>query len=107
MLVGIKGILNIAEKGGFAIPAFNVYNMETVIGVMAAAEESKAPIIMQCYSRLFSNKEGYFISPVILAAAKKASVPICFHLDHGAGATEVTRALRYGASGIMIDKQKR
>ena len=104
MLVGIKGILNIAEKGGFAIPAFNVYNMETVIGVMAAAEESKAPIIMQCYSRLFSNKEGYFISPVILAAAKKASVPICFHLDHGAGATEVTRALRYGASGIMIDK---
>lgn len=104
MLVGIKGILNIAEKGGFAIPAFNVYNMETVIGVMAAAEESKAPIIMQCYSRLFSNKEGYFISPVILAVAKKASVPICFHLDHGAGATEVTRALRYGASGIMIDK---
>ena len=44
------------------------------------------------------------MSPIALVAAKKASVPVCFHLDHGAGITEVTRALRYGTSGIMIDK---
>ena len=44
------------------------------------------------------------MSPIVLAAAKKASVPVCFHLDHGAGLSEATRALRYGASGIMIDK---
>ena len=104
MLVGFKDILKIAQDGGFAVPAFNVYNMETVMGIMEAAEEMRAPIILQSYSRLFTNKEGYFVSPVILAAAKKASVPICFHLDHGAGITEVTRALRYGATGIMIDK---
>lgn len=104
MLVNLKEILDIAEKGGFAVPAFNVYNMETVMGVIEAAEEAKAPVIIQSYSRLFSNEEGYFVSPIILAAAKKASVPVCFHLDHGAGLCEVTRALRYGASGIMIDK---
>lgn len=104
MLVGFEEILEIAERGGFAVPAFNVYNMETVMGIIAAAEEAKAPVIIQSYSRLFTNEEGYFISPVIVAAAKKASVPICFHLDHGAGIPEVTRALRYGATGIMIDK---
>lgn len=104
MLVNLKEILDIAMKKGFAVPAFNVYNMETVMGVIEAAEESKAPVIIQSYSRLFTNEEGYFVSPIVLAAAKKASVPICFHLDHGAGIPEVTKALRYGASGIMIDK---
>lgn len=104
MLVKLEEILKIAEDGEFAVPAFNVYNMETVMGIMEAAEEANAPVIIQSYSRLFTNKEGYFVSPIIVAAAQKASVPICFHLDHGAGLTEVTRALRYGATGIMIDK---
>lgn len=104
MLVGFKEILDIAEKGNFAIPALNVYNMETVMGVISAAEELNAPVILQNYSRLFDNEEGYFVAPVILAAAKKAKVPVCFHLDHGAGLKEATRALRYGATGIMIDK---
>lgn len=103
MLVNLKEILAIAEKGGFAVPAFNVYNMETVMGVIKAAEELKAPVILQSYSRLFTNEEGYFLSPVVIAAAKKASVPVCSHLDHGASEHEVVRALRYGATGIMID----
>lgn len=104
MLVSFKEILEIAEKGNFAIPAINVYNMETVMGVVAAAEEMRAPVIIQNYSRLFTNDEGFHVAPVIVAAAQRASVPICFHLDHGAGINEVTKALRYGASGIMIDK---
>ena len=104
MLVKFDEILSVAEKGGFAIPAFNVYNMETVMGVIAAAEEMKAPVILQNYSRLFTNDEGFHVAPVVLAAAERASVPVCYHLDHGAGETEVVRALRYGATGIMIDK---
>lgn len=104
MLVGLCEILEIAEKGEFAIPAFNVYNMETVMGLIQAADEANAPIILQSYSRLFTNEEGYFLSPIILAAAKKARVPVCFHLDHGAGEKEVIRALRYGTTGVMIDK---
>ncbi len=103
MLINLKQILDMAEEGGYAIPAFNVYNMETVMGIIRAAEEAKSPVIIQSYSRLFTNEEGYFVSPIVLAAAKRASVPVCFHLDHGAGKTEVIRALRYGASGIMID----
>lgn len=103
MLVNLKEVLDMAESGGYAIPAFNVYNMETVMGIIRAAEEAKSPVIIQSYSRLFTNEEGYFVSPIVLAAAKQAGVPVCFHLDHGAGVPEVVKALRYGASGIMID----
>ncbi len=103
MLVSLKTILDMAEKGNFCIPAFNVYNMETVMGVLDAAEEMQAPIIMQVYPRLMKEKAGYFLSPVILAAAAKATVPVCFHLDHGPSELETTRALRYGATGIMLD----
>ncbi len=104
MLISFKEILDLAEEKKFAVPAFNVYNMETVMGVIAAAEELNAPIILQCYSRLFTNGEGYYLSPVIIAAAKKAKVPVAFHLDHGASESEVMKAVRYGATGVMIDK---
>ena len=103
MLVNFKTIIDMAEKGGFAIPAFNVYNMETVMGVLDAANEAKSPIIMQVYPRLFKEKAGYFVSPMVVAAANQAKVPICFHLDHGPSLLEVTRALRWGATGIMLD----
>ena len=103
MLVNFKEILKDAKEKGYAVPAFNVYNMETCMGVIAAAEELKAPVILQVYPRLFKEEAGYYLSPVILAAAKKASVPVCFHLDHGPSELEVTRALRYGATGIMLD----
>lgn len=103
MLVNFKTIIDMAEKGGYAIPAFNVYNMETVMGVLDAANEAKSPIIMQVYPRLFKEKAGYFVSPMVIAAANQAKVPICFHLDHGPSLLEVTRALRWGATGIMLD----
>lgn len=103
MLVNLKEILAIAEKKGCAVPAFNVYNMETVMGVMKAAEELKSPVIFQVYSRLFDSDLGDMVAPVILKAISKMSVPCAFHLDHGAGEKEVERALRNGATGVMID----
>lgn len=103
MLVTLKEILAIAEEGNFAIPAFNVYNMETVMGCIEAAEEAKAPVILQSYSRLFTQGSAFYLAPIILKAAESASVPVCFHLDHGASEQETTRAIRYGATGVMID----
>ena len=103
MLVNLKEIIDLAEKGNFAIPAFNVYNTETIMGVIKAAEEERAPIIIQVYPRLMNEEVGYYISPAIVAAARKATVPVCFHLDHGANEKEVQKALRWGATGIMYD----
>ena len=103
MLVSLKEILALAEKKHCAVPAFNVYNTETVQGVMKAAEELKAPVIFQMYSRLFDSELASLVAPGILSAIGQMSVPCAFHLDHGAGEPEVLRALRYGASGVMID----
>jgi ketose-bisphosphate aldolase len=103
VLVNLKEILDIAEQGKFAVPAFNTYNMETVMGVIEAAEELRAPVIIQSYSRLFKEGSGYYLAPIVLAAAQKATVPVCFHLDHGASDLEVTQAIRFGCTGVMID----
>ncbi len=103
MLVNLKTVLTIAEEKGFCVPAFNVYNMESCMGAIYAAEEMRAPVILQVYPRLMKEDTGYYLSPVILAAAKRATVPVCFHLDHGPSELETTRSLRYGATGIMLD----
>ncbi len=103
MLVNLKEIIGMAEAGGYCIPAFNVYNTETVMGVIAAAEEAKAPVILQVYPRLINEEVGYYLAPAIVAAARKASVPVCFHLDHGPDEVSAQRALRWGATGIMYD----
>ena len=103
MLVNLQTIIGLAEKGNFCVPAFNVYNVESVMGVIKAAEEEKAPVILQIYPRLINEEVGYYLCPSIIAAAHKASVPVCFHLDHGPSEIEAQRALRWGATGIMLD----
>ena len=103
MLVNLQTIIGMAEKGNYCIPAFNVYNTETIMGIIDAAEEKKAPVIIQIYPRLLNEEVGFYLCPAIVAAAQRASVPICFHLDHGPSEWEVTRALRWGFTGIMLD----
>lgn len=103
MLVKLQTILKDADENGYAVPAFNVYNMETVMGVIKAAEESRSPVIIQFYSRLATTGFADFLAPVILKAAEMASVPVCMHLDHGAGYEPAAIALKNGASGIMVD----
>ena len=103
MKYGLKEILDIAEEEKFAIPAFNVYNIEMLMGIMRAAKETKAPIIIQMYSRLFDTETGKRLAPAIREAMEETETPIAFHLDHGACEKEVLNAFRLGATGVMID----
>lgn len=103
MLTDMKTLLDIAEKKGCAIPAFNVYNAETALGAIFAAEEANSCVILQMYSRLFSNFEAQFMAPSILEAARNAKVKVAFHLDHGANDEVITKALRWGCTGVMRD----
>ena len=103
MLTNMKTLLDIAEKRNCAIPAFNAYNGETAMGIIKAAEEANACIIIQMYSRLFMSEEAEFVSPSIVAAAHRSNVKICFHLDHGSCDEAVYRAVKYGCSSVMRD----
>ena len=107
MIYDLKKILDIGEENGFAVPAFNVYNLETVMGVMQAAEETGAPVIFQMYSRLFDSQIAQYVAPIIREAMNNMKTPVAFHLDHGAGVPEVLRAFRYGATGVMIDASRK
>ena len=103
MLINLKEIIGMAEKGNFAIPAFNVYNTETIMGVIDAAEQLRAPVIIQVYPRLVNEQVGFYIAPAVVAAARRATVPVCFHLDHGPSEMEAMKILRWGATGVMYD----
>lgn len=103
MLMKLDEILALAERGGFAVPAFNVYNMETVMGVAHAAEKLRSPVIFQIYSRLFDKENGRYTAANVLAVAKDMTVPVALHLDHGAKISQVDGALKAGCTGVMID----
>ena len=103
MLTNMKDLLAIAEERNCAIPAFNAYNGETAMGIIKAAEEANACIIIQMYSRLFMSEEAEFVSPSIVEAAHRSKVKICYHLDHGSCDEAVFRAVKYGCSSVMRD----
>ena len=103
MLVKFQEILAEGEKKGFAIPAFNVYNLETAIGVAEAAKETGAPVIFQLYSRLFENQYARNLAPALIQITRDLPSQAAIHLDHGSDLDKVMQALNCGATGVMID----
>lgn len=103
MLVTMKELLDKAKEGHYAVGAFNVPNLESVMAVIDAAEELQVPVILQHAQ----SHEGFIsldiIGPIILDFAKRASVPVCVHLDHGADFDFCMRAIRMGFTSVMYD----
>lgn len=103
MLVTLREILQIAENRKIAVGAFNAANLESLQANVAAAEELKIPMILQfaqCHEEWIPLK---LIGPLMVDFAKKASVPICVHLDHGETLDYLQQALEIGFTGIMYD----
>lgn len=102
-LVTTKQLLLDAQKNGYAIGAFNVENMEMVQAVVAAAEELKSPVIMQTTPSTLKYADVDYFYANVAVAAKKASVPVVMHLDHGSSFELAMQAYRAGYTSIMID----
>ena len=75
MLTDLRSILALAEEKGCAIPAFNCYTQECVMGVLEAAKETGAPVIFQMFSRLADTNDGNFVAPAILEAIRQLPQP--------------------------------
>lgn len=92
-----------AQKGGYAVGAFNVENMEMVMAVIAAAEELRAPLMLQTTPSTvkYAGLDLYLAN--VKTVAERATVPVCMHLDHGDSFELAMQALRVGYSSIMID----
>lgn len=103
MLVDLKTVLKHAENNNSAIGAFNTPTLEMVRAVITAAENENTPVIIQHsegHSEFISLEE---IGPIMISYAKKASVPVCVHLDHGASFEDCARAIKLGFTSVMID----
>lgn len=102
-LVTSKQMLKDAQKGGYAVGAFNVENMEMVKAVIAAAEELRAPVMLQTTPSTvkYGTLETY--AAIVAAEAKKATVPVCLHLDHGSSYELAVAAMEAGYTSVMID----
>ncbi len=103
MMVNLKEILALAERRNAAVPAFNCYNVESVMAVTRAARETGAPVIYQLYTRMMDTEAGPYVAAAAREAIAGLKTPAALHLDHGAGLPQVIRALRLGASSVMID----
>ena len=103
MLVTLKEIMKIAEEKNIAIGSFNASGLEAIEAELAAAEELDLPIIIQfaqCHEPWIPLKT---IGPIMVDMAKKATVPVCVHLDHGETLDYLQQALEIGFTGIMYD----
>lgn len=102
-LVTSEQMLLDAQKGGYAVGAFNVENMEMVKAVIAAAEELHAPVMLQTTPSTVKYGTLETFAAIVTAEAKKATVPVALHLDHGSSFDLAVRAIKEGYTSIMID----
>lgn len=103
MLVTTKEMLLDAQRNHYAVGAFNIENLEFVMAVLAAAEETKSPVIMQTTPGTVKSAGLDYFYGMVKAAAERASVPVALHLDHGDGFDRCMQALRVGYTSVMID----
>lgn len=103
MLVTTKKMLNDARDGGYAVGAFNAENAEMVWAIVNAAEELKAPVIIQTTSSTLKYFPPAYFAQLAKAAAESVSVPVAIHLDHGASFELAKACIDSGYTSIMID----
>ncbi len=103
-LVTTKEMFEKAYKGGYAIGAFNVNNMEIVQGITEACAEEKAPVILQVSkgARAYAN-HNYLVKLVEAAIACNPDLPIALHLDHGPDFETCKSCIDGGFTSVMID----
>lgn len=102
MLTPTGRLLQTAREEGYAVGAFNVYNLEGVKAVLTAAEAEQSPVMLQLHPQALAHG-GPPLVALCLAAAAEATVPAAVHLDHSNSARAIRKALAAGVSSVMAD----
>ena len=103
MLVNMRDLLADAENGNYAVGSFSVANMEMVLGVLKAAKELSAPVILQIAEVRLKQSPLEVIGPLMVAAAENADTPVAVHFDHGKTIEKISQALEIGFTSVMFD----
>lgn len=103
MLVNMRELLADAQAGDYAVGSFSVANMEMVLGVLQAAKELSAPVILQIAEVRLKQSPLELIGPLMVAAAENADTPVAVHFDHGKTLEKISQALDLGFTSVMFD----
>ena len=103
MLVNMNYILGDARKKGYAVGLFNTIDTDMLQAAIEAAEEMSSPIIIGTAEVLLPYGDLELIAPSVIEAAKRASVPVVVHYDHGLTFERCLQALKLGFSSVMFD----
>lgn len=98
-----KAMLIRAEEGNYAVPAFNIHNLETLQVVVETAAQMKTPVILAGTPGTIKYAEGEYLVAMAKAAAKKYQIPLALHLDHFEDVDEIKQYIDMGFSSAMID----
>jgi fructose-bisphosphate aldolase class II len=102
-LVPLRTLLDAAEKGRYAVGAFNCNNMEIVQAIVEAADELRSPVIIQASQGAIKYAGLHYVAGLARLAADAATVPVALHLDHGTDYNTVIACIRAGFTSVMFD----
>ncbi|MBP2630435.1 MAG: kbaY [Firmicutes bacterium] len=105
-LSNTKGMILDAQKNGYAVPAFNIHNLETIQTVLETCEKLKSPVILAATPSTvdYANKE--YLIAIAQKAMEKVTIPFTFHLDHFENVKSIKTIISEGCRSVMIDASK-
>lgn len=103
-LISMRQLLDHAAEHGYGVPAFNVNNLEQMRAIMAAADKTNSPVIVQASAGARKYAGAPFLRHLILAAIEEfPHIPVCMHQDHGTSPAVCQRSIQLGFSSVMMD----
>jgi fructose-bisphosphate aldolase class II len=106
-LVDMKVLLQKARREGYAVPAFNITDLQSIQVVVAVCEEENAPCLMEAAEPTLRTYGADYLVAMAEVAARRARVPVAFHLDHGKSFEVIMAGIRAGFTSVMIDASEK
>lgn len=102
--ITLRQLLDHAAENDYAVPAFNMSNMEQGLAIMAAADETGSPVILQASRGARAYANDIVLAKLIDALAEiYPHIPLCMHLDHGNNLATCVTAVQHGFTSVMMD----
>ena len=102
-LVNMRDMLNHAYQHGYAVGAFDLVSLDFLEGIINAAERCDAPVILSLAESHFAYFDFELIMSAVVAAARRTTIPVAIHLDHGECLKSAIKGINLGCNGVMID----
>lgn len=102
-LIHLSDMLGHAYRHRYAVGAFDLVSLDFLSGILSAAENCQAPVILSLAESHFEHYDFELLMAACVAAAHRSPVPVAIHLDHGASMETAVRAIRAGCNGVMVD----